>query len=612
MGEVYAAALPAALRQGRAAEPVRRETWALTDAGRALHPGAPARAPLQARIITALRSGEPALDASALRALSARWRAAVRVLIEHGWVQCLERADTDVPARPVAGPALNADQRVALDAICARGRTFHPLLLHGVTGSGKTEVYLQAAARTLARGEQVLFLVPEIGLTPQLVEQVVRRLGVAVAVVHSGLTDRQRLEAWLHARSGRAPVVLGTRSAVFAPLTRPGLIVIDEEHDSSYKQQDGFRYHARDMAILRARLENTPIVLGSATPSLESLQNARRGRFQLCELRSRAGPAAMPRIRLLDLRRLPNQDGLSPPLVEAIQERLARGEQALLFLNRRGFAPVLMCGGCHWIADCRRCDAHTTYHRGAGRIRCHHCGADTPAPAKCPACGAGDLVTVGAGTERVEHRLARIFPSARIERIDRDTTRRHGVLEEKLARIRRGEVDILVGTQMLSKGHHFPRVTLVGVLNADQGLVGSDFRCEERLVQQILQVAGRAGREEKPGLVLVQTHFPQSPALRALKDHDYRGFAVGALAERRDAGLPPATYLALLRAEATAREPVFSFLAPAAAAAQEITPPGVTVMDPVPSPMERRAGRYRGQLLVTADTRRALHDFLRP
>jgi primosomal protein N' (replication factor Y) len=407
-------------------------------------------------------------------------------------------------------------------------------------------------------------------------------------------------------------VVLGTRSAIFTPLARPGLIVVDEEHDGSYKQQDGFRYHARDLAVMRAQADRVPVVLGSATPSLESLHNARRGRFTLLELPARPGAAELPEVHLLDLRTLPVEQGISRPLRQALRLRLERGEQSLLFLNRRGFAPVLMCYQCGWLAACQRCDARMTLHRGSGRLRCHHCGAESALPTTCGGCGGTDLHGIGEGTERIETVLGELFPAARVVRVDRDTTARKGALEESLRRIHAGEADILVGTQMLSKGHDFPAVTLVGVINADQGLFGLDFRAGEYLFQRIMQVAGRAGRADRPGQVLIQTWHPDNPYLQALARHDFNTYADYAMAEREEAELAPYAHLALLRAESTRAGDALEFLQQAWDLAQPLCndPAAVTIMEPVPSPMERRAGRYRAQLLVQSGHRAALHRFL--
>ncbi|MBD3669152.1 MAG: primosomal protein N', partial [Gammaproteobacteria bacterium] len=392
--------------------------------------------------------------------------------------------------------------------IPARRDGFEAFLLEGVNGSGKTEVYLQDSEQVLTDGRQALVLVPEIGLTPQLLNRFKRRFAVPIAVLHSGLSDQERLCAWLLAGSGEAGIVIGTRSAVFTPLAHPGIVIIDEEHDASFKQQEGFRYSARDLGIKRARDAQIPVVMGSATPSLESLANARSGRYHHLALHQRAGGAQAPRLRLLDVRSQPMEQGISQPLVEAMKQHLARDEQVLLFLNRRGYAPVLMCHDCGWISHCQRCDAHMTFYQGQRRLRCHHCGAEQPLQPACPSCGSIDLRDIGHGTEKIEQHLMSLFPDETVVRIDRDSTRRKGSLDRLLAQVDRGEARILLGTQMLAKGHHFPGVTLVGILDADQGLFSADFRASERMAQLIVQVAGRAGRAQKPGTVVIQTHHP--------------------------------------------------------------------------------------------------------
>jgi primosomal protein N' (replication factor Y) len=642
IGDVMQTALPVLLRRGADPGSQGETRYRLANVAGDRRVEALRRSPAQQRLYQILQAHPDGVSAAAVAPHMPNWRAAMQRLQHRGWVVAAQEPFAPAAfAAPCAAPALADDQRQAVDAIVAASGGFQCLLLHGITGSGKTEVYLQAIARVIAQGRQAMVLVPEIGLTPQLMQRFRERLAAPVAVLHSGLSDGERLGAWQAARTGRAQVVIGTRSTVFVPLPNLALIVVDEEHDASFKQQDGFRYHARDVAIKRARLEGIPIVLGSATPSLESLYNAEQERYRLLSLPKRAGAAAPPRVGLLDMRRLKANQGLSPPLIAALRDRLQRGEQSLLFLNRRGFAPVLMCHSCGWLAPCQRCDAKLTLHRdvqvsreaggrerplhvqvsreaggrerplhrGGRQLRCHHCGAEAPLPTMCPACGSAELHGIGAGTERVEAVLTQLFPQARIERIDRDTTRRKDALETKLARVRERAVDILVGTQMLTKGHDFPELTLVGVLNADQGLYSADFRGEERLVQQLVQVTGRAGRAGKPGEVLVQTWHPDNPVFAALAHHDYREFARYALAERAAAGFPPFSYLALVRAESPASGAALAFLRAAAHAAAGL-PAGVQLMDAVPSPMERRAGRYRAQLLVQAAERRALHEFL--
>ena len=486
---------------------------------------------------------------------------------------------------------------------------FAAFLLDGVTGSGKTEVYLRVVATVLKQGRQALVIVPEIGLTPQLLARFESRLDSPLAVLHSGLGDRERLNAWLAARDGSIGVIIGTRSAIFAPLKRPGVIIVDEEHDPSFKQQEGFRYHARDLAIVRARQLNIPVVLGSATPSLESLLNVQRGRYRCLRLPHRVGAAVEPPIEILDIRGQPMNDGLSRLLLNRIQAQLEQGNQVLLFLNRRGFAPTLICHECGWLGECQHCDAHLTLHLRRRRLICHHCGARQPLPPACPACGSIDLRALGQGTERIEQVLKQEFPGIGLARIDRDSTRRKGSLQALLQAVEKGERQILIGTQMLAKGHHFPDVTLVGVVDADQGLFGADFRASERMAQLLLQVAGRAGRAEKPGVVVLQTHYPQHPLLQTLVGGGYPAFAAAALAERQAAQLPPFTCQALLRADALEPESPWAFLTQAFEAGKDLSQE-VELLGPVPAPMERREGRYRAQLLAQSTRRPPLQAFL--
>ncbi|MCZ7598657.1 MAG: primosomal protein N' [Gammaproteobacteria bacterium] len=453
LGEVLQAAVPARIRRGKAPPPGERR-YRLAAPIESVLESLPARAVRQRELARHLAGlGEPGADRGALKAAGVDTGDVLRRLEARGLVECSRPIDGVAP-RP--GPRLNARQREAVDAVNAAGGNFACFLLMGVTGSGKTEVYLQCARHVIEFGRQVLVLVPEIALTPQLIERFRARLGRAVAVMHSGLGDGERQRARLQAASGEADVVLGTRLAVFSRLAKPGLVIVDEEHDTSFKQQEGFRYHARDVAIKRAAVDGVPVVLGSATPSLESYQNAASGRYRLLALPERAGAASLPDIRLVDATRWPLTDGLSQPLVKAIDERLARGEQSLVFINRRGFAPVVICGGCGWQARCTRCDSFLTLHRRENLLRCHHCGQSRQAPAACPACAGGDIYFAGAGTQRIEQALAARFPAARITRIDRDTSTARGSLEAHLERVRRREVDILVGTQLLSKGHDFP------------------------------------------------------------------------------------------------------------------------------------------------------------
>jgi len=609
-GEVVQAALPGPLRRGRAAEVRGVRRWRLTSAGAAVDPDRVRGAPRQSLALRALGARPEGLPWGELRVAAGECRGALQALARKGWVTAQVEDCLSAESSPVAPVTLEPDQRAAVDAVAAAWGRFRTFLLDGVTGSGKTEVYLTLIEQVAAQGAQALVLVPEIALTPQLVARFRGRLRVPVAVLHSGLTDEERVCAWLAAREARAPVVVGTRSAALAPLARPGVFIVDEEHDPSFKQHEGFRYSARDLAVFRGRAAGVPVVLGSATPSLESLHNVRQGRYQHLLLARRAAGTRPPALEVVDLRGRRFDDGLSARLLEAVAANLAAGEQTLLFLNRRGFAPVLLCHACGWVADCVRCDAHLVYHRSGARLRCHHCGAERRVPVSCPECRAADLRAVGLGTQKVADALARHFPRARIARMDRDSVRRKGALEGVLADIERGAADIVVGTQMLAKGHHFPNVTLVGIVDADAGLFSVDFRASERMAQLVVQVSGRAGRGERAGRVLIQTHHPAHPLLRALIRHGYAHFAGAALAERGAARLPPFTALALLRAEARSRGAGHAFLEEAAQLARGMRMEGVSLLGPVPAPMERRAGRYRAQLLLEAEERAALHRLL--
>ncbi len=510
-----------------------------------------------------------------------------------------------------AGCELTASQQAAL-ALCRAGMDrFHPVLLEGVTGSGKTEVYLHLVADTLARGRQALLLVPEIGLTPQFESHVRERFPEArLMSAHSQLNEGERAATWLAAQSGAAQIILGTRLAALMPFSDLGLVIVDEEHDTSYKQQEGLRYSARDVAVRRAQRLAIPVVLGSATPSLESFFNAREGRYALARLPQRAmAGSSMPVVRTVDTRADRPHEGLTHALVEALKRRVASGEQSLVFVNRRGFSPVLFCRACNWISTCTRCSAHLVLHLRAHELRCHHCGHRERIPVKCPSCAGTDLAPIGHGTQRIEETLAAALPGARIARVDRDSTARKGALGDVLERVRSGEIDVLVGTQMLAKGHDYPALTLVGVLDSDSALFSADFRASERLFSQLVQVSGRAGRAERAGEVLIQTDFPSHPLYAAVARHDYEAFASEALEERRIAEFPPFSHLALLRAESKKSGEAIAFLKAAARAGKRISDQ-VEVFDPVPAPLERKAGFERAQLLVRSGSRAALQRFL--
>lgn len=615
LGAVLASLLPPALRRSgrptRAAEPA---AYALSETGRAEVAGIDARKPAQFALAARFLAN-PVARAD----LNDREKALLRDWLKRGWLQ--GHAVAALPSSEASPPNPTPDQVAVLDAIRAAGAGFSPWLLHGVTGSGKTEVYLRLVGDALARGQQALILVPEIHLTPQLTERFAQRFpGRSLIGLHSGLADGERRAGWLEALCGRADIILGTRLAVFTPLPRLGLIVVDEEHDTSYKQMEGMRYSARDVAVWRARQAGVPVVLGSATPALETWKNARAGRYRLLSLAARAhAQASLPKVRLIDSRNDHPKQGLSRALLGALEATLRRGEQSLIFINRRGYAPTLLCNGCGHVFPCPRCSAHLVLHRaGAGnasgyRLVCHHCGLDTRPPEACPDCGSVDLRPAGQGTQRVEETMAEHFPEARILRIDRDSAARRGAFAAMRDRVAAREVDILVGTQIVAKGHDFPHLTLVGVIGADQALVSPDFRASERLFAQLMQVAGRAGRAEHPGEVLIQTRYPGHPLYQSVVRHDYPGFAEAALRERRSADFPPFVAQAVLRAEASTEEAAMSFLLAAREFGLEISQGvarGIEIFDPVPALMLRIAGRHRLQLLLQSATRNRLQAFL--
>jgi primosomal protein N' (replication factor Y) len=522
------------------------------------------------------------------------------------------------PSAPAqAAPELTSAQSAALAAIAlaAARPDPPPLLLHGVTGSGKTEVYLGAVEHALSRGLQALVMVPEINLTPALTERFEQRFPTRrIVALHSALTPAQRLKSWLAAHLGEADIVLGTRLSVFAAMPRLGLIVVDEEHDPSYKQQDGPRHSARDLAVYRAHLEAIPVVLGSATPSLESWQRVLDGKYQRLDLAQRIGDASLPRLRVIDTRTLPRSEGapLAEVLLVAIRERMARGEQSLIFLNRRGYAPVLGCSDCGWKSACANCSAWRVFHKRERVLRCHHCGAVEAVPKACPDCGNLDIQALGRGTERLEEQLVEALPEARIARIDGDSARTPAALAGRMAAVHAGEVDVLVGTQMITKGHDFRRITLVAAVNPDTALFSGDFRAAERLFALLMQAAGRAGRDaQRLGSEMwIQTANPTHPIYLALRQHDYAAFAQTQLQERRDAGLPPFSHLALLRAEARDESVATAFLRAAAISAATLDCAGLTVYDPVPPTISRVAGMERMQLLVESTSRLHLQRFL--
>jgi primosomal protein N' (replication factor Y) len=611
VGEVVSAALPLRLRKQARALPLAETLYRVSvPQDEAL--AAVSRAPRQRAVLQLLLDAPgQALSDSQLRAVCEDAGEPLKRLREKGVVVASEAEPVAQPFAPVAaGYPLNEEQQQAVAAVGACLGGFSAWLLEGVTGSGKTEVYLQLAAAALAQDSSVMILVPEISLTPQLQQRFAERLGGTVSVLHSGMGEAERERAWQRVRLGLTRVVLGTRSLVLNPVADLGLIVVDEEHDTSFKQQEGFRYSARDLAVVRAQRAGCPVVLGTATPSLESLRNVQAGRYRHLQLTERAGGAQPPRIDLLDIRDQPLQSGLSEPMLKALARTLEAGEQAMVFLNRRGFAPVLACYSCGWVSDCPRCDARQTVHRHSNLLWCHHCGSQRRVPPVCPECGEADLHPLGQGTEQIEGFLAERFPGVPLIRVDRDATARKGSLDKLLASVHDSEAALLVGTQMLAKGHHFPRVTLVGVMDADGGLFSADFRATERMAQLLMQVAGRAGRGDRPGRVLIQTRYPEHPLLQTLVQHGYDAFAQAALAERDEAEFPPFSYQALLRAEANRPGPPEAFLQQLAEWIQGIADAQVELWGPVPAPMARRVGRFRAHLLIQAAAREQLHPVL--
>jgi len=602
-GEVVFNALPPLLRKPNGSIPLPPLQYILTPAGeqRLLEP--PGRIKAQIRLLELMSHGP--VTESQLRSFSSTWRKTLERVIEQQWILSEEQTPAIMTAAP--GPALMVEQQLAVDAISDSLGDFQCHLLDGITGSGKTEVYLRVLEQVLAQGGQALLLVPEIGLTPQLLRRFEERLGFEPVVTHSGLSESQRLKAWAKARSGLARLVIGTRSALFLPMPDLQIIVLDEEHDASFKQQDGFRYSSRDVAVKRAAGLGVPVVLGTATPSLETFSNAASNRYSWHRLRQRATGATEPRWRVLDLIQQKMTGGISSTAMEAIAETLDKGEQALVFLNRRGYAPVILCHECGWHGCCQRCDANMTWHKATHRLLCHHCDSSMRVPVMCPECGADALQGAGEGTEQLEQVLTREFPETPLLRFDRDTVRRKGEFDRLSEQVKSGESCLLVGTQMLAKGHHFPNVTLVVIVNLDQALYSADFRALERMGQLMVQVAGRAGRDQLPGEVILQTHYPRHEYLLTLLKSGYEAFATDISADRQAACLPPFSYQALLRSDAHQKEDVRAFLNQA----KQNFPTGDSkVYGPFPAMMERRSGRTRWYVLVQASKRSSLHGQL--
>ncbi|CDL84137.1 primosomal protein N' [Xenorhabdus szentirmaii] len=606
LGEVLFHALPVMLRQGKAAEFAPLWQWKITGDGQEF-PLGQIRSAKQKQALAALRQhpvyrhqvSELELSESALKSLQKK------ALID---LYPIQPAAEDWQAHfKTFGerPTLNTEQAIAVGAVRAEDQTFSPWLLAGITGSGKTEVYLSILENILEQGKQALILVPEIGLTPQTIRRFKGRFNAPVDVLHSALNDSERLAVWLRAKRGENAIVIGTRSALFTPFAQLGVIIIDEEHDSSYKQQEGWRYHARDLAVFRAKKENIPIIMGTATPSLETLYNAQQGKYRQLTLTKRAGHAQPAVQHLLDLKGLPLTVGLSQPLISRIREHLKADNQIILFLNRRGYSPAMLCHECGWIAECRRCDHYYTLHQNYRHLRCHHCDSQRPIPHQCPQCGSTNLIPVGLGTEQLEDGITKLFPDVPVTRIDRDTTSRKGALEQQLAEIHQGGARILIGTQMLAKGHHFPDVTLVALLDVDGALFSADFRSAERFAQLYTQVSGRAGRAGKRGEVVLQTHHPEHPLLQILLEKGYDAFAQQAMEERQQVHLPPFASHILLRSDDQDNQHAAAFLRQLRQLFEHHPQcdEHLWIMGPVPALQAKRSGRYRWQLMIQHPSR---------
>ncbi|UIZ95884.1 primosomal protein N' [Acinetobacter johnsonii] len=610
IGEVMHAALPSFLRQGKPYNLLAR-MWKLIDD----HAEDKLKRSEKQQDAYKILKLHPTGTSENILNLAGIETATLKALEKKKITQCiLEAQDFKPQAMTLAQMPLtpNDEQKRAIQNILKARHSYHAFLLDGLTGSGKTEVYLQVMQEVLKQGKQVLVLVPEIGLTPQTVSRFQSRFHCHIALLHSGLNDSKRLQAWQSAQTGRASIVIGTRSAIYTPLPHLGLIILDEEHDLSFKQQEGFRYHARDVALYRAHLENCPIILGSATPSIDSYALVEQGKMTRLELDQRAGVAVMPKMHVIDLKVAQKQNGISQQLIHEVQKRLDKKEQVLIFLNRRGYAPVLICESCGWQAKCPHCDANFTVHRQPYQhLHCHHCGTIHRMPEHCPQCQHSELKPIGLGTAKVEENLQELFPNFDVIRVDRDSTSRVGSWQKIYNKIQKSEPIILLGTQMLAKGHHFPYVTLVAILDIDSGLLSVDFRATERTAQLIIQVAGRAGRGEKKGEVYLQTLRPDHPLLNTLLESGYRSFAKQTLKERKAAWMPPYRYAALLRCESKDQELNQNFLQEHAQALRQASENSIDIWGPIPAPMERKAGRYQAHMVLLSKDRARMHFYIR-
>ncbi len=613
IGETIFTALPALLRKSEATASAIETHWRATELGKTINLDSLNRAKKQQQLLILLREQTDWISNKSANEQLSNWRPAAKALMEKNLVEQSQRIPNIKLATQtiIKAPELNEEQQEATNEVTHKIDHFSVFLLDGITGSGKTEVYFSCIEQVIKKNEQVLLLIPEIGLTPQLLKRFSQRFNCTISVLHSALNDSERYQIWKNAQNGQLQILIGTRSSIFTPFLNLGLIIIDEEHDLSFKQQDGLKYSARDVAITRAQKVNIPVILGSATPCLESLSNVKKGAYHHLKLRQRAGNAIAPRIDTIDLKGKELVNNFSSDLLKLIKQTLAKDEQVILFLNRRGFAPTMLCHECAWSAQCTRCDTYMTIHKKKHRLICHHCGSEKRIPQQCPSCSSIDLRPIGFGTERTEQALQDAFPDTEIIRIDRDTTSRKNAMRQLLEKIENNRSQILLGTQMLAKGHDFPNVTLVGILDADQGLFGTDMRSNERMAQLITQVAGRAGRGEKRGLVIIQTHHPDHPLLQTLINKGYGAFADNALRERQEAQLPPFSYTAMFRSEAPYADQNIRFLQEIKQICQSLNSnQSIELLGPIPSSMERKAGKYRAQLLLSSHSRKDLHHLL--
>lgn len=610
IGEVLFTALPSVLRKGKLISPATETLYRLaTDDNLESEL---ARAPKQ-RLLTELLTANPkGLSADAIAQHISGWRSAANALLKKDYIEKIyqESIASNSNNSSIENLILNSEQQLAYEKIKTNLDSFKCSLIDGVTGSGKTEVYLSLASDILSAKKQVLILVPEIGLTPQLLQRIESRLGEKVYLMHSGLNDNERAQTWLATKTNKANIVVGTRSAIFLPFSKLGLIIIDEEHDLSFKQHEGFLYNARDIAVYRAKQLEIPIVLGTATPSFETQHNVNLDRYQKLVLSKRAKDSSIPDVKLIDMRSVASTDGISNELIQAMQSELDKHNQILLFLNRRGYAPAILCKECAWLAECSRCDARMTFYKKRNILKCHHCLKEERVPETCPTCNSEELLWIGEGTQRIEDRLKEVFPNTAITRVDRDSTRKKDSLDKKLTEIHAGKYQIIIGTQMLSKGHDFPNVTLVGILNVDHGLFSTDFRATERLAQLLVQVSGRAGRSSKKGTVLLQTHLPEHPLLNCLLSQGYAAFSEQALKIRKDCAFPPYSFMLMIRARANNMPMTQNFLQDVKACITKTGTKGLTIYGPIPALMERKAGMYQSQLIIFTPHRKTIQQNL--